>query len=127
MLVGFERMEPESSKDVFNVNLSPDRLIITSKTSDSKLFLHSLAAFVQYLLDNRVLLFERKPIEDSLKEIVICGADISDYSLPFRNGQINMSWKEVFTILKHYGESLSLQYPDYMKDISNDLFQLIIT
>ena len=124
MLVGFERMEPESSKDVFDVNLSHDRLIITSETSDSKLFLHSLAAFIQYLLDNRIL-FKREPIEDSLKEIVICGADISDYSIPFKNGQINMSWKEVFTILKYYGESLSLQYPDYMKDVSNELFQLI--
>ena len=62
---------------------------------------------------------------NSLKEIVICGADISDYSIPFKNGQINMSWKEVFTILKYYGESLSLQYPDYMNDVSNELFQLI--
>lgn len=124
MLVGFESIGTENPKEFFEVTLSSDRFIIKSDGSSDGLFAHSLAAFIQYLLDNHMI-EQKETVDGILKDVIAYGIDLKDYSIPFRGNKIDLSWTELFTVLKYYGEEvLELKYPDYMKDIDTSMFQL---
>lgn len=126
MKVSFVNVDPKESDTICYVHILPDSILFESdEDGKQKIFMHSLARFIKWLIDNKFITDTDYIADEVLTPIIICGADIENFSITFKKEK-HMLFKEIFTILKHYASRLGLEYPSFMNDVDDSLFEVVL-